>query len=47
MLCKTEDFWFAEPLSILIQTVLIKAFSPADAEVDVASGQVLQYMELL
>src|SRR5260370_20695833 len=47
MLCKTEDFWFAEPLNILIQTVLTKAFSLEDAEVDVANGQVLQYMELL
>ena len=47
MLCKTEDFWFAEPLNILIQTVLTKALSLEDAEVDVANGQVLQYLELL
>jgi hypothetical protein len=47
MLCNSEDFWFAEPLNILLQTVLTKAFSLEDAEVDVANGQVLRYMELL
>jgi type II secretory ATPase GspE/PulE/Tfp pilus assembly ATPase PilB-like protein len=47
MLRQTEDFWFAEPLNILIQTALTKAFSLEDAETDVANGQVLQYLELL
>ena len=42
---RSEQFWLADPLSILIQTVLTKAFSLEDAEVDVVN--VLQYMELL
>ena len=37
----------ADPLNILIQTVLTKAFNLEDAEVDVANGQVLQYIEFL
>ncbi|HYY29265.1 MAG TPA: ATPase, T2SS/T4P/T4SS family [Chthoniobacterales bacterium] len=41
------DFWLAEPLSILIQTALTKPFSLEGAEIDLANGQVLQYMDLL
>jgi hypothetical protein len=37
----------ADPLNILIQTALTKAFNLEDAEVDVANGQVLQYIEFL
>ena len=37
----------ADPLNIMIQTVLTKAFNLEDAEVDVANGQVLQYIEFL
>ncbi|MBV8174859.1 MAG: hypothetical protein JO151_09890, partial [Verrucomicrobia bacterium] len=44
---KTENFWLAEPLSILLQTVLTKAFALEDAEVDIANEQVLQYVNLL
>src|ERR1700749_4394368 len=44
---RSDQFWMAEPLNILIQTVLTKAFNLEDAEVDVANGQVLQYIEFL
>jgi type II secretory ATPase GspE/PulE/Tfp pilus assembly ATPase PilB-like protein len=37
----------ADPLSILIQTVLTKAFNLEDAEIEVANGQALQYIEFL
>jgi len=37
----------AEPLSILIQAVLTKAFNLEGAEIEVATGQVLQYIEFL
>jgi type II secretory ATPase GspE/PulE/Tfp pilus assembly ATPase PilB-like protein len=37
----------ADPLNILIQTVLMKAFNLEDAEIEVANGQVLQYIEFL
>jgi type IV pilus assembly protein PilB len=41
------DFWLAEPLSILIQSVLTKPFSLEGAENDLANDQVLQYMDSL
>jgi type II secretory ATPase GspE/PulE/Tfp pilus assembly ATPase PilB-like protein len=44
---RSDQFWMADPLNILIQTVLTKAFNLEDAEVDVANGQVLQYIEFL
>src|SRR5246127_5743333 len=44
---KTESFWLAEPLSILLQTVLTKAFVLEDAEVDIFNERVLQYVNLL
>jgi hypothetical protein len=37
----------ADPLSILIQTVLTKAFNLEDAKIEVANGQVLQYIDFL
>jgi type II secretory ATPase GspE/PulE/Tfp pilus assembly ATPase PilB-like protein len=43
----SENFWLAEPLSILLQTVLTKAFALEDTEVDIANEQVLQYVNLL
>ncbi|HZC58673.1 MAG TPA: ATPase, T2SS/T4P/T4SS family, partial [Chthoniobacterales bacterium] len=43
----SDQFWLAEPLSILAQTVLTKAFSLEEADDDLANGQVLQYMEML
>src|ERR1700738_2306305 len=42
-----DQFWMADPLNILIQSVLTKPFNLEDAEVDVATGQVLQYIEFL
>src|ERR1700756_4065044 len=42
-----DQFWLAEPLSILAQTVLTKAFSLGEADDDLANRQVLQYMEIL
>ena len=44
---RSDRFWMADPLNILIQTVLTKAFNLEDAEVDVVNGQVLQYIEFL
>jgi hypothetical protein len=44
---RSDQFWMADPLNILIQSVLTKPFNLEDAEVDVATGQVLQYMEFL
>jgi type II secretory ATPase GspE/PulE/Tfp pilus assembly ATPase PilB-like protein len=44
---RSDQFWMADPLNILIQTVLTKAFNLEESEVDVANGQVLQYIEFL
>jgi hypothetical protein len=44
---RSDQFWMAEPLSILIQAVLTKAFNLEGAEIEVATGQVLQYIEFL
>lgn len=44
---RTDQFWMADPLSILIQTVLTKAFNLEDAKIEVAKGQVLQYIDFL
>jgi hypothetical protein len=33
---RSDQFWMADPLNILIQAVLTKAFNLEDAEVDVA-----------
>jgi type II secretory ATPase GspE/PulE/Tfp pilus assembly ATPase PilB-like protein len=44
---RSDQFWMADPLNILIQTVLTKPFELEDAEVDVANSQVLQYIEFL
>jgi general secretion pathway protein E len=44
---RSDQFWMADPLNILLQTVLTKAFNLEDAEVDVANGQVLHYIEFL
>ena len=44
---RSDQFWMADPLSILIQTVFTKAFNLEDAEIEVANAQVLQYIEFL
>ena len=44
---RSDQFWMADPLNILVQTVLTKAFNLEDAEIDVANEQVLQYIEFL
>ena len=44
---RSDQFWMADPLNILIQTVLTKPFNLEDSEVDVANGEVLQYIDFL
>jgi hypothetical protein len=43
----SENFWLAEPLSILLQTVLTKTFASEDAQADIGSEHVLQYINLI
>jgi type II secretory ATPase GspE/PulE/Tfp pilus assembly ATPase PilB-like protein len=44
---RSDQFWMADPLSILIQTVLTKPFHLEDQEIEVANAQVLRYIEFL
>jgi hypothetical protein len=44
---RSDHFWMADPLSILVQTVLTKSFNLEDAEAAVANEHVLQYIESL
>lgn len=44
---RSDQFWMAEPLNILVQAALTKAFSLEGAEIEVATEQVLQYVEFL
>jgi type II secretory ATPase GspE/PulE/Tfp pilus assembly ATPase PilB-like protein len=42
-----SEFWMADPLNILIQTVFTKAFNLEDSEIELANAQVLQYIDFL
>jgi type II secretory ATPase GspE/PulE/Tfp pilus assembly ATPase PilB-like protein len=43
----SEPFWLAEPLSVLLQTLLAKPFQLEDAQVEIAIDDVLGYMRIL
>jgi hypothetical protein len=43
----SHQFWMADPLNILIQTVLTKPFNLEDTQIEVANAQVLQYIDFL
>jgi type II secretory ATPase GspE/PulE/Tfp pilus assembly ATPase PilB-like protein len=44
---RSDQFWMADPLNILIQSVLTKPFHLEEGEADLANGRVLQYIDFL